>query len=605
VDGRAAAWERDGGELVITPIRGLDARAEFVTRVRYHGVPEPLPDLGASGFIHTDDGALVVGEPRVASTWFPCNDHPRDAASFSIAVTVPDGLQVVSNGHLLGRQTRDGWTRWRWHASEPMAPYLAFLAIGHYAIDERRERGVRFLDAVDESLLVPAVVPVDGSSLAISGRADGSYKRITRMLAVPPSGALLTFAVNRDTEASWDYFFVEARPEGTDAWTTLPDLDGFATQDVGFCGLLFTHPFVEHYQSFDWTTYACLPAGSSGEWWAATGRSAGWETWRVDLSRFAGQAVEISLAYASDWVVQRDGVLVDAVVPSTGEGTTSFEGGDTGGWQVPGAPPEGTYNENDWFVGTVADLPPPFGLRARAVLARQGEFLAFLESLYGPYPFQDAGGVVHAVPTGFALENQTRPTYPGRGFRIDGTGLVIHELSHQWVGDLVRLDRWQHVWLNEGFATYTTWLWLERQGVVTADQIFDADYEAIPADDPFWSLVIGDPGPELLFDGAVYERGAMTLHQLRRTVGDEAFFTILREWTRVPGNGGRTATTEQFVSLAERVSGMPLGNLFQEWLFTAGKPALGPGQPALRRASRPAEAEAALRSLREPSDVRR
>ena len=84
--------------------------------------------------------------------------------------------------------------------------------------------------------------------------------------------------------------------------------------------------------------------------------------------------------------------------------------------------------------------------------------------------------------------------------------------------------------------------------------------------------MIGDPGIPFLFNGAVYVRGAMTLQALRNQVGDRDFFRILRAWAarKAGGNG----TTSQFIALAERISGEQLDNLFEAWLFTAGKPAV-------------------------------
>ena len=87
---------------------------------------------------------------------------------------------------------------------------------------------------------------------------------------------------------------------------------------------------------------------------------------------------------------------------------------------------------------------------------------------------------------------------------MNGDGVVVHELAHQWYGDSVRVKRWQHIWLNEGFATYAEWLWSEHEGLGTAQEIADFFYDVIPEDDPFWQLTIGDPGPEALFDFAVY-----------------------------------------------------------------------------------------------------
>ena len=101
---------------------------------------------------------------------------------------------------------------------------------------------------------------------------------------------------------------------------------------------------------------------------------------------------------------------------------------------------------------------------------------------------------------------------------------------------------------------------------------FDDLYNGIPEDDPFWSVVIGDPTPEFLFDFAVYGRGAMTLQQLRLAVGDVDFFEILRRWAK--SREGQNVTTKQFIRLAERVSGEDLDELFDTWLFTPGKPEL-------------------------------
>ena len=153
--------------------------------------------------------------------------------------------------------------------------------------------------------------------------------------------------------------------------------------------------------------------------------------------------------------------------------------------------------------------------------------------------------------------------------------MVVHELTHQWYGDSVSVHYWADIWLNEGFATYAEWMWSEREGLGTAQEIFDATYAAIPADDPFWTLTIGDPGPDDLFDGQVYTRGGMTLHVLRTTVGDDAFFTILRKWASMKRGGN--GSIAEFIKLSERVSGKDLGALFDAWLYTPTKPAAPAG----------------------------
>ena len=213
-------------------------------------------------------------------------------------------------------------------------------------------------------------------------------------------------------------------------------------------------------------------------------------------------------------------------------------------------------------------------------LAKQGVILDLLSDAFGPYPFNTVGAIVPNQNTlFFALETQTRPVY-GKVFWLDGQGnpvngdfVVVHELAHQWFGDDVALRRWRDIWLNEGFATYAEWLWEDHEGRATPQELFQALYDEIPADDPFWSVEIGDPGTDLLFDIAVYERGAMTLQALRNEIGDSKFWRIVRRWAA--SRSGGLGTTRQFIRLAERIAGQDLDDLFDTWLFTGSKPPPG------------------------------
>jgi aminopeptidase N len=420
VNGHPATWSRTDHELRVTPGHGLKKGRRFTTVVRYDGVPitqELVIGPGftlEAGFIHTDDGAVVAGQPEVAASWFPVNDHPIDKAAYTFVVTVPAGLEVVANGRLVARGNHGGKGTWVWNAREPMASYLATVNVGQF--DTRRYRtadGLWMYDALDPDLFGEPVDPSDPAS-------------------------------------------------------------------------------------------------------------------------------------------------------------------------------------------------PTFGGIAEDSLARQGEILDFLEERFGPYPFSTGGGIVDDYDNLlFALETQTRSIYSKFFFTspANGDSVVVHEVAHQWFGDSVALAEWKHIWLNEGFAQYSEWMWSEEQGLGTAQELFDAFY-AIPADDPFWDVVIGDPGPVLLFDAAVYFRGAMAVHALRTEVGDRDFFRILRAWTtrRAGGHG----TIPQFIRLAERVSGEQLDELFRVWLFTGSKPALeAAAGAAARTTAGDAPAASLLEGLKQAQRLRR
>lgn len=376
VNDKRAKWTRTATELVVTPQRKLKKGQPITITATYAGVPHefvlPFPGFELrTGFMATDDGANVAGQPDVAAGWFPVNDHPLDKATYRFQISVPEDLGVVANGHLKSRTTVGGRATYTWKATEPMASYLATIDIG-----------------------------------------------------------------------DWDVR--------------------------------------------TWTTADGLP-------------------------------------------------VYDAVDPDL-----------------------------------LAD--PELGPAINSSLARQGEVVDVLEDAFGPYPFDTVGAIVDDQDDlFFALETQTRPVYSKYFWPDGGDGVVVHELAHQWFGDDVALARWQDIWLNEGPATYAEWLWAEHEGQATPQEIFEASYADIPADDPFWQVVIGQPPADNLFDGAVYLRGAMTMQVLRNEVGDADFFEIVRTWAA--DHSGGHGTTPQFIALAEQISGEQLDQLFDTWLFTAGKPA--------------------------------
>ena len=372
---RRASFSHDGQELAITPRRGLRRGTPFVVGVEYGGQPQPVtdPDGSDEGWVPTDDGAFVVGEPQGTPGWIPVNDSLSDKASFDFAITVPKGSTAVANGTLLSRRDRGDSTTWRWLAPSPMAPYLATATNGVFQ-----------------------------------------------------------------------------------------------------------------------TRFERLPGG---------------------LRRF------------------------DAVDPQTRE------------------------NKAD----------PPNPALAFQRLDPEPEIVDFFSRLYGPYPFESVGGIVDWAPdVGYALESQTRVNYDS----IPDESTVVHEIAHQWFGNAVSLTVWPDMWLNEGFATFSEWIYDERHDGPSAQERFDDDY-AIPEDsedfeDLWFPAPNALPEPSVLFSTPVYERGAMTLQALRQKVGDRTFFAILRTWYRENRNGN--VRTADFIHLAERLSHRDLDAFFDAWLFVEGRP---------------------------------
>ncbi|MBM2618388.1 M1 family metallopeptidase [Actinoplanes sp. LDG1-06] len=217
-------------------------------------------------------------------------------------------------------------------------------------------------------------------------------------------------------------------------------------------------------------------------------------------------------------------------------------------------------------------LTPELEAAARASVSRTSEIIDWESTVFGPYPFESEGGVV--TPPGalpYSLETQTRPTYGTTHFRRGANlGVIVHENAHQWFGDSVSLTRWKDIWLNEGFATYAEWLWSEHTGEASAQQLFDELFDAFPDDDTVWTLPLGDPGVPVITP-EIYFRGPMMLQELRVTMGDPAFFRLLKAWPAA--HRDRNGDTAQFITLANRIAGRDLGAFFQAWLYTPSKPA--------------------------------
>jgi aminopeptidase N len=372
VDGQAALFSHQGHELTVTPANPLSRGAAFVVDVAYHGNPQPIPNVASTlfaqvGWFHSETGAIsVMSEPNGAAGWFPCNDHPRDKATYTFDITVPHPWVVAATGVLQDTIDSPDQMEYVWAMDQPMASYLASINIDRYVLE--------------------------------SGPGPGGI--IVRNYLTP------------------------------------------------------------------------------------------------DLS---------------DSLKKR------------------------------------------------LDLLPAM--------------LEYLSGLFGPYPF-DEYGIVTApadIPPcqtfGGAVETQSLAVHCPKHSMMEEDPLV-HELAHQWFGDDVSIESWQDLWLKEGMATYSEWLWRTRDGgagdlaklVATVQMGF---VQNVP---------IGAPPPDDIYDDEAYVGGAQVFHALRLQVGDEVFFKILREYLDRYRYG--VAGTDEFVATAEEVSGLHLKAFFNSWLKTTELPDL-------------------------------
>ena len=136
LDGRRVRrFNQRDEQLVVYPDGPLLAGEAFILDIRYEGYPAPRRGLwGEVGWEELSDGVLVAGQPNGAASWFPCNDHPRDKASYRITVTTDANYRAVCNGVLLSRTSRASRETWVYEQAEPMATYLATVQIGRYEL---------------------------------------------------------------------------------------------------------------------------------------------------------------------------------------------------------------------------------------------------------------------------------------------------------------------------------------------------------------------------------------------------------------------------------------------------------------------------------------
>jgi aminopeptidase N len=214
-------------------------------------------------------------------------------------------------------------------------------------------------------------------------------------------------------------------------------------------------------------------------------------------------------------------------------------------------------------------FPSRLAERAERAFDDTPEMMEVFNLDFGAYPFEAYGAVVVDTNLGFALETQTLSTFGANAVNetLDSKVVIAHELAHSWFGNHVSPATWRDIWLNEGFATYASMLWVEEEyGSSRMNEIMNNLYRGTERS----RVIIGDPGPRNLFSMAVYFRGAWVLHSLRHEVGDEAFFNILQSYQTRYANSH--AAIPDFIAVAEEISGRDLEAFFDAWLYQENIP---------------------------------
>lgn len=211
-------------------------------------------------------------------------------------------------------------------------------------------------------------------------------------------------------------------------------------------------------------------------------------------------------------------------------------------------------------------------------LGQAPPIVRFFEKNLGPYPYEKLANVQSTTRYG-GMENAAAIFYSEEAVADgdDDTPLIAHEIAHQWYGNTVTEADWPHLWLSEGFATYLTGLYLEhaRGEEAFTDYMSQARtqvarfHEKNPQE-PLVDTTYSDP-TELLNTNP-YQKGAWVLHMLRHEVGRETLWAGLRAYYERYRNGN--ASTRDFRTVMEDVSGQDLKVFFDQWTRRPGHPVI-------------------------------
>lgn len=239
-----------------------------------------------------------------------------------------------------------------------------------------------------------------------------------------------------------------------------------------------------------------------------------------------------------------------------------------------------TWNDKEVSYYTEPEYAP----MAKKVFGKTPEMMQFFSKKLGvDFPWDKYSQVVVREFVSGAMENSSATVLFDKMNMTEGQYLdenfeeyISHELFHQWFGDLVTAESWSNLPLNESFATYGEYLWMEHKyGRDYADLhgMEDLQIYLRNAKDKEVPVIRFDYSDrEHMFDEISYQKGGRILHMLRKTIGDDAFFKGLNIY--LTKNAYKTAEIHDLRMAFEEVTGQDLNWFFTEWFLNPGHPKL-------------------------------
>jgi aminopeptidase N len=223
---------------------------------------------------------------------------------------------------------------------------------------------------------------------------------------------------------------------------------------------------------------------------------------------------------------------------------------------------------------------------ARSAFAKTPEMMrVFSEKLNFEFPFNRYAQTIVANFIFGGMENITATTHadteilsgPTKESQLARENLISHELSHSWFGDLVTCKDWSQAWLNEGFATFMEAAFRESEAghdAYLAEMRSSAFLYFLEDNLKYRRPIVTDRyrSPIDLFDATLYKKGALVVHMLRETVGDEMFWKALNKYLNE--NQNKVVETSDLQRAFEETTGRRLDWFFDQWVYKAGFPEL-------------------------------